>query len=356
MEEKIKKILATVKYPGFDKDIMALGMVDQVAGTDSKVVVSMKPMTAAGGTREKLTAAITAAFAKEGLQCEVRYSDPHQQQAGGQAPPRREPSPKREIPGVRHIVPVASGKGGVGKSTVSVNLAVALAKAGHSVGLLDLDAYGPSIPTMLGLSGQHRIGSDEKIVPMEKYGIKVVSVGLFLEKGMPLIWRGPMVAKLVKQLFYDVNWGELDILVLDLPPGTGDVQLTMVQSVPITGAVVVTTPQDVALADAAKAVNMFNQTDTKVLGLVENMSFFVCPNCKHESDIFGRGGGRKESERIDVPFLGEIPLEAIITDTGDSGEPIALAANGIADTFKDIARRVADELRQVSPKMAGQSS
>ena len=355
MEEKIKKILATVKYPGFDKDIMTLGMVDQVAGDDGRVVVSMKPMTAAGETREKLTAAITAAFAKEGLQSEVQYSDPHQQQSG-QAPPRREPSPKREIPGVSHIIPVASGKGGVGKSTVSVNLAVALAKAGHSVGLLDLDAYGPSIPTMLGLSGQHQVGSDGKLVPMEKYGIKVVSVGLFLEKGMPLIWRGPMVAKLVKQLFYDVNWGELDILVLDLPPGTGDVQLTMVQSVPITGAVVVTTPQDVALADATKAVNMFNQTETKVLGLIENMSFFICPNCKQESAVFGRGGGKKESERIGVPLLGEIPLEAQITDTGDRGEPIALAANGIADTFKEIAKLVADELQQVSPKMAGQAS
>jgi ATP-binding protein involved in chromosome partitioning len=350
MKEKITKALSTVKYPGFSKDIIALGMVEEAAGDGDAVIVRMKPLTAGDDTRQKLSSEITAALSKEGLKCEVRFSGPPSQQQ--QQPPRPEPAPKREIAGVKNIIPVASGKGGVGKSTVAANLAVALAKAGHKVGLLDLDVYGPSIPTMLGISGQHQVSDKGRLLPVEKHGLKVVSVGLLLDRGMPLIWRGPMVAKLVKQFFYDVDWGELDFLVMDLPPGTGDVQLTMIQSVPITGALVVTTPQDVALADASKAVNMFTQTETKVLGIVENMSFFICPHCKKESGIFGKGGGKKESERAGVPLLGEIPLEGKITSTGDSGEPIALSEDSVGGIFREIAARVADVLVG-SQRMAG---
>jgi ATP-binding protein involved in chromosome partitioning len=346
MKDTIEKALSTVKYPGFDKDIIALGMVEEVAGDDNLVVVKMKSLTAAGETREKLIEDIKNRLAKEGLNCEVQFPDPKQpvQQPGEQPPQRREPMPKRPIVGVKNIIPVASGKGGVGKSTVSVNLAIALAKAGHRVGLLDLDAYGPSIHTMLGLTGQHQVSDKGKLLPAEKHGIKVISVGLLLDKGMPLIWRGPMVAKLVMQFFYDVEWGEIDFLVMDLPPGTGDVQLTMIQKLEVTGAVIVTTPQDVALTDAEKAVNMFKQTDTNVLGIVENMSVFVCPHCKKESEIFGSGGGKKESERAGVPLLGQIPLEGRITSSGDSGDPVALSEEGVGGKFKEIAAAVADAL------------
>ncbi len=350
MKDTIEKALSTVKYPGFDKDIIALGMVEEVAGDDNLVVVKMKALTAADDTREKLANEIKNALSIEGINCEVRF--PESGQPGQQPPQRSELPPKQAIPGVKNTIPVASGKGGVGKSTVSVNLAIALAKAGHSVGLLDLDAYGPSIHTMLGLTGQHRVSDKGKLLPVEKHGLKVISVGLLLDKGMPLIWRGPMVAKLVMQFFYDVDWGEVDFLIMDLPPGTGDVQLTMIQKLEVTGAIVVTTPQDVALADAEKAVNMFKQTDTKVLGIVENMSFFICPHCKKESEIFGRGGGKKESERAGVPLLGQIPLEGGVTSSGDSGEPIALTEDGVGGKFKEIAAAVAEMLVD-SRRMAG---
>lgn len=350
MKDTIEKALSTVKYPGFDKDIIALGMVEEVAGDDDLVVVKMKALTAGDDTREKLAKEIINALSIEGINCEVRFPDSGQ--PGQQPPQQRELPPKQAIPGVKNTIPIASGKGGVGKSTVSVNLAVALAKAGHSVGLLDLDAYGPSIHTMLGLTGQHRVSDKGKLLPVEKHGLKVISVGLLLDKGMPLIWRGPMVAKLVMQFFYDVDWGELDFLIMDLPPGTGDVQLTMIQKLEVTGAIVVTTPQDVALTDAEKAVNMFKQTDTKVLGIVENMSFFICPHCKKESEIFGRGGGKKESERAGVPLLGQIPLEGGVTVSGDSGEPIALTEDGVGGRFKEIAAAVAEMLVD-SRRMAG---
>ena len=354
MKDTIEKALSTVKYPGFDKDIITLGMVEEVAGDDNLVVVKMKALTAAGETREKLTEDIKNTLAIEGINCEVRFPDPQQpgRQPGQQPPQPPELPPKQAIVGVKNVIPVASGKGGVGKSTVSVNLAIALAKAGHRVGLLDLDAYGPSIHTMLGLTGQHQVSDKGKLLPVEKHGIKVISVGLLLEKGMPLIWRGPMVAKLVMQFFYDVDWGELDFLIMDLPPGTGDVQLTMIQKLEITGALIVTTPQDVALTDAEKAVNMFKQTDTKVLGIVENMSVFVCPHCKKESEIFGKGGGRKESERAGVPLLGEIPLEGKVTSSGDSGEPVALSEDGVGGKFKEIAVAVAEVLAG-SQRMTG---
>ncbi|MFQ5431320.1 MAG: P-loop NTPase [Nitrospinota bacterium] len=342
MKDTVEKALSTVKYPGFDKDIIALGMVEEVAGDDNLVVVKMKALTAAGETREKLEKEIKNALSIEGINCEVRFPDP--QQPAKQPPQQPEMPPRRPIEGVKNTIPIASGKGGVGKSTVSVNLAIALAKAGHKVGLLDLDAYGPSIHTMLGLTGQHQVSDKGKLLPVEKHGLKVISVGLLLDKGMPLIWRGPMVAKLVMQFFYDVDWGELDFLIMDLPPGTGDVQLTMIQKLEVTGAIVVTTPQDVALTDAEKAVNMFKQTDTKVLGIVENMSFFICPHCKKESGIFGRGGGKKESERAGVPLLGQIPLEGKVTSSGDSGEPIALTEDGVGGNFKEIAAKVADML------------
>lgn len=237
-------------------------------------------------------------------------------QQGGTATPRK-------IEGVRHIVAVTSGKGGVGKSTVAVNLACALAQDGGSVGLLDCDVYGPNVPIMLGLEGRP-VARDNKILPLEAHNVKVMSMGFMSDQDTPLIWRGPMLHGVIQQFLHQVAWGELEFLVADLPPGTGDVQLTIIQSVPLTGGLVVTTPQDVALQDARKAIMMFRQVNVDILGIVENMSYFICPNCSHRSDVFGSGGGEQTSQRYDVPFLAEVPLEVTVREGGDSGRPVVL--------------------------------
>ncbi len=345
LQGKIIAALGTVRYPGFDKDILALDMVEEFTVDGDSIAVVMKRLDADGNVKQQVVDGVVSALKPLGLSAAVTFGG--EQKKEPHAHGREQPAPKKPIEGVKHIIPVASGKGGVGKSTASVNLAVALAKKGVKVGLLDLDVYGPSIPTMLGLSGQHAMSKEGKLIPADKFGIKVISIGLMIDKGAPLIWRGPMVARLVKQLFYDVAWGELDYLIMDLPPGTGDVQLSLVQSLPITGALVITTPQDVALRDAEKAVNMFAQTGTTVLGIVENMSYFICPHCKKESHIFGKGGGMKESKRANVPFMGGIPLEGRIVDTGDCGEPIALGDNEIAVIFSGLA----DKLMQAVGKL-----
>jgi ATP-binding protein involved in chromosome partitioning len=245
------------------------------------------------------------------------------------------------LPEVRHVVAVASGKGGVGKSTVAVNLAVALARAGARTGLLDADVYGPSIPLMMGTDAPPRLGAgDRRLLPFERFGVRFMSLGFLVEKESAVIWRGPMVMKALTQLLGDVDWGALDVLVVDLPPGTGDAQLTLSQKVRLAGAVVVTTPQDVALADAIKAVAMFRKVDVPVLGIVENMSFFLCPHCGERSEIFGHGGGRLAADRLRVPFLGEIPLETGIREGGDTGAPVAAAPGPVADAFARLADRV----------------
>ena len=337
MKDKILATLKNVKYPGFDQDIITLDIVEEFSVTGDLLKIRIKPVHADEKFKTELVKNIEDAFVALNLKVEATFAGP------AQAQPRKEPAPKKEIPGVKKIIPIASGKGGVGKSTVSANLAIALAKEGHKVGLLDLDVYGPSVPMMLGIEGLQNQGSDGKLRPVEKYGIKTMSIGFLLEKDKALIWRGPLIGKIIKQFFYDVEWGELDYLLLDLPPGTGDVQITLIQSLPIYGAVVVTTPQNVALADVEKAINMFNQTDSRILGIIENMSGFLCPHCEKESHIFGHGGGKKESERFDLPLLGEIPLEGKITETGDSGEPITLADGKVSDLFRGIARKLAEE-------------
>ncbi len=339
-KEEIMLALGSVQYPGFDKDVVSLDMVEEFSVDGDAINVVMKRLTAEEGVKKQVADGVTAALKAIGLSTTVHWGEEHKKDGHDQQNKNAEPPPKKPIEGVKHIIPIASGKGGVGKSTASANLAVALAKKGKKVGLLDLDVYGPSIPTMFGLSGKHGMTEGGKLAPVEKFGVKIISIGLLLDEGAPLIWRGPLVARLVKQLFYDVGWGELDFLIMDLPPGTGDVQLSLVQSLPISGAVVITTPQDVALKDAEKAVNMFHQTDTKVLGIIENMSYFICPHCKKESHIFGKGGGLRESQRANVPFLGGIPLEGKIVDTGDSGEPIALGNGEIARIFDGLAEKI----------------
>jgi ATP-binding protein involved in chromosome partitioning len=277
---------------------------------------------------------------------------------GAQAPGQGRAQPQKPaVPGVRAIVAVASGKGGVGKSTTAVNLALALKGLGHSVGLLDADIYGPSQPRMMGISGRPSSPDGKKLLPMENYGVKVMSMGFMVPEETPMIWRGPMVMSAINQMLRDVEWGSLDILVVDLPPGTGDAQLTMAQQVPLSGAVIVSTPQDIALLDARKGLNMFRKVDVPVLGIVENMSYFLCPHCGERSDIFSHGGARREAEKLGVPFLGEIPLDMAIRETSDGGHPIVVSdpASQHAKTYRAIAeqvwRSVSAEQRKAPPRI-----
>jgi ATP-binding protein involved in chromosome partitioning len=259
---------------------------------------------------------------------------------------------------VKAIVAVASGKGGVGKSTTAANLALALAANGQSVGLLDADIYGPSMPRMMGIAGKPQSPDGKRLAPMTAHGIAVMSMGFLVAEDTPMIWRGPMVQSALLQMLRDVEWGELDVLVVDMPPGTGDAQLTMAQQVPLAGAVIVSTPQDIALLDARKGLNMFRRVDVPVLGIVENMSYYCCPNCGHRADIFGHGGARAEAERLGVDFLGEIPLHIAIRETGDGGTPIVIAdpTGEHARAYRAIARTVWDKVgtrtsRRTAPKI-----
>jgi ATP-binding protein involved in chromosome partitioning len=236
------------------------------------------------------------------------------------------------VPGVKSIIAVASGKGGVGKSTTAVNLALAFQANGLSVGILDADIYGPSMPRLLGVTGRPQPASGRILKPLEGYGVKVMSMGFMVEDDTPMIWRGPMVISALTQMLREVAWGDLDILVVDMPPGTGDAQLTMAQQVPLAGAVIVSTPQDLALIDARKGLNMFRRVDVPVLGIVENMSYFCCPSCGHRSEIFGHGGARSEAEKLGVPFLGEVPLDAELRKRSDSGQPIVVSDPDSAHT------------------------
>jgi ATP-binding protein involved in chromosome partitioning len=274
-------------------------------------------------------------------------------QAGGHGAPRpadgRPAAPKPQpIPGIAHVVAVASGKGGVGKSTVSVNLAVALARQGLRVGLMDADIYGPSLPRMLGAQ-QKPLLKDNRLIPVEAWGIRTMSMGYLVDENTAMIWRGPMIMGAVQQFLGQVEWGELDVLVVDLPPGTGDIQLTLAQKVKVTGAVVVSTPQDIALLDARRAVWMFEKVDIPILGIVENMSYFCCPNCGHRSEIFGHGGARREAEKLGQDFLGEIPLLAEVRALADAGMPVVAEApeSEAGRAFLAIADRIIGHLQPV---------
>ena len=270
-------------------------------------------------------------------------------QSTAAAPPPRPtapaggPAPAPSIlPGVKAIVAVASGKGGVGKSTTAANLALACAVEGLTVGMLDADIFGPSLPTMMGIHGRPTSPDGKTLEPMENYGIKCMSMGFLVPADTPTIWRGPMVMGALEQMMRDVNWGELDIMVVDMPPGTGDAQLTMAQRVPLAGAVIVSTPQDLALIDTRKGLNMFRKVDVPVLGVIENMSYFLCPHCGERSDIFTHGGARKAAEELGVDFLGEIPLNMRIRETADSGMPIVIAdpENPHSLAYREIARKI----------------
>lgn len=271
-------------------------------------------------------------------------------------PPAPMQMPERmPIPGVKNLVAVASGKGGVGKTTVAVNLALALSKLGSKVGLLDADVYGPNVPLMLGTDETPRAVSERRIIPVEAMGLKMISMGLLSPGDKPMIWRGPMLHSVIQQFLRSVEWGDLDYLVVDLPPGTGDVQLTLIQTVPVTGAVIVTTPSVVALADVRKAIEMFRQVNVEVLGVIENMSTFTCPHCGKSIDIFGHGEGARTAKEYGVPVLGEIAIDPQIRIGGDTGKPVAAAGESAAGakSLYAIARSVAARLEEVSATAAG---
>jgi ATP-binding protein involved in chromosome partitioning len=265
------------------------------------------------------------------------------------------PAEPQPLPGVSNIIAVGSGKGGVGKTTLAVNLAIALARTGSKVGLLDADVYGPNVPLMLGTSEQPTIIGDNRILPPERYGMKVISVGFLSPGDKPLVWRGPMLHSIIKQFLSQVEWGTLDYLVVDLPPGTGDVVISLVQTVPLTGAVVVTTPSDVSLQDARKAIEMFRQVKVDILGVVENMSYFVCPHCQHEIDIFSKGGGKRTAEQFGVPFLGSIELDPEIRKAGDGGHPIVMEGDQSphAKSIFEFTKRVVERTREVQESAGG---
>lgn len=330
--EKVLECLKQVQEPVLNEDIVSLGLVREVGIEQNRVFLHLESSTEDPGLREKLRSAIIQAVKGAGAGgCEVHFSD--KPKCGVSA------SVIQPIPGVRHCVAVASGKGGVGKSTVAVNLALALKQLGAKVGVLDADIYGPNIPIMLGIPTDKRPegSADEKIVPLEAHGVKAISIGFFANPEQPVIWRGPLLHKTMEQFLHRVDWGELDYLVVDLPPGTGDVQLSLSQWVSLAGAVVVTTPQEVALTDVRKAVNMFRQLEVRILGVVENMT----------GAIFGKGGGEKMAGIFQIPFLGSIPLEAQVRECGDSGLPVVIAhpKSPISERFVTIAEAVRKALK-----------
>ncbi|WP_374444093.1 iron-sulfur cluster carrier protein ApbC [Stella sp.] len=366
-EDAILAALRTIR-DGERGDLVGLGMVSGLQIKDGHVAFAIEVDPARGPALEPLRrAAEKAVDALPGVLSVTAVLTAHRNAAAaataphghGAAPRGASPGAGRgAIAGVRTIVAVASGKGGVGKSTVAVNLALGLAANGLAVGILDADIYGPSMPRMTGISGRPTSHDGRVLEPMQRHGIKVMSMGFLVAEDTPMIWRGPMVMSALQQMLRDVNWAPLDILVVDMPPGTGDAQLTMAQQVPLSGAVIVSTPQDIALLDARKGLNMFRKVDVPVLGIVENMSYFCCPNCGHRSEIFGHGGARREAERLGTEFLGEIPLDIAIRETSDGGTPITVAEpNGPhAAAFRALAARVwqlvgTDDARRAPPRI-----
>ena len=320
-KERILESMRTVQDPDLHRDIVSLGMVKEVEIDGGRVSVHVELTTPACPLKDQIKSEVEKAVSGvEGVKEVVVQMTSNV---------RRGPNPVSQgtPAGIKNVIAVASGKGGVGKSTVCVNLAIALAQTGASVGLMDGDIYGPNVPLMLGIPSNERpeVSEDEKIIPLEAYGLKVISMGVLVPAEAPMIWRGPMLHSAVTQFLQKVNWGELDYLLVDLPPGTGDVQLSLVQTVSVTGAVIVTTPQEVALMDVRKGIAMFQKTKVPILGIVENMSAFICPHCHHETPIFSKGGGKEAARKLQVPFLGEIPIDPRIREGGDAGKPIVVA-------------------------------
>jgi len=313
-ETAVLDALRTVQEPELGGDLVTRNMIHDLTVTGSDVSMTVELTTPACPLKDQIGGEIRRALSPLGVgEVAIEWTATVRR-----ASPR---TAEQLVPGVKNVVAVASGKGGVGKSTVSVNLAVALARAGATVGLLDADITGPNIPMMLGLQGQPTAGANNKIVPLERHGVKAISIQFFVPEGQPIVWRGPLIGGAISQFLRDVDWGELDYLVVDLPPGTSDAQLTLAQSVPISGAVLVTTPQDVALSDVGKALAMLRRLNVPVVGVVENMSAFVCPHCGEATEIFGRGGGERFAQQHGIEFLGKVPLDVTVRQGGDAGVP-----------------------------------
>jgi ATP-binding protein involved in chromosome partitioning len=335
-EQTVLEALATIQDPDLHRDIVSLGFIKDLRIGDGKVAFTIELTTPACPVRKQMEEAARAAVAALPGVREVNLI----MTSRVAATPLNQRS--NYLPGVRNTIAVASGKGGVGKSTVAANLAVALGQAGARVGLMDADVYGPCIPRLMGASGVPQVTEKGKVTPPLQHGVKIMSMGFFLPKDEAVIWRGPMLHKMIQEFLSRVEWGDLDYLVIDLPPGTGDVQLSLSQTIPLTGAVIVSTPQDLALEVASKAILMFQKLKVPILGIVENMSYYMCSHCGQRDEIFGHGGAREASGRAGIPFLGEIPLAAAIRANSDAGRPVALeSADAISRSFHEVAGQLA---------------
>ena len=338
--DQVLNALRTVQDPDLRRDLVSLGFIKQLAIEGDRVAFAIELTTPACPVREQLKAqAHAAVLAVPGVrQVDVTMTS--------QVRASVNPPAGTGLPAIKNIIPIASGKGGVGKSTVTANLAHALARTGAAVGVMDADVYGPSIPTILGVHGQPTVHEDQRISPVVQDGLKVISMGFFMQSDDAVIWRGPMLHKTIQQFLGGVAWGALDYLLVDLPPGTGDVQLSLCQSIPITGAVIVSTPQDVALNVAQKAITMFKKLNAPILGIIENMSGHTCPACGHHEEVFGSGGARKTAERLGIPFLGEIPLATPVRVASDEGKPVVLVQpdSSLAKAFIRAAEQLAAQV------------
>ncbi len=341
-EDAVKNALKNVKYPGYSRDVISFGLLKQVAIHEGAVSATLQMTTnqpeVAQQIRRECEAALQALPGVKGTRVEVLL--PGKTSGGAHVP-----WSQSKVAGIKHLVAVASGKGGVGKSTVSVNLACGLAHLGARVGLLDCDIYGPSVPLMMGVREKPTLSEEEKMVPPSNYGVKIMSIGLLVDSDQPVIWRGPMIVKTIQQFFSSVAWGELDYLLVDLPPGTGDAQLTLCQTVPLDGGVIVTTPQEASLGVVRKGIGMFQKVNVPILGIVENMSYFTAPGGQR-IEIFGHGGGHAEALRQNLPFLGEIPIFTEIREGGDRGQPAVVTAPNepSGQAFLQVAARLREKL------------
>jgi len=346
-ESDVRDALRAVEDPELGDDIVSLGLVNAIDVEDDRVQVSLALGAPYSPSESRIADRVREVLRAEddGVEVELSATVPSNLSASEQV-----------LPNVKNIVAVASGKGGVGKSTVSVNLAAGLADMGARVALFDADVYGPNVPRMVAADEVPQATDDETIVAPEKFGMKLMSMAFLVGEDDPVIWRGPMVHKVLTQLIEDVEWGEIDYMVLDLPPGTGDTQLTVLQSLPLTGSVIVTTPQEVAVDDARKGLRMFGKHDTNVLGIVENMAGFRCPDCGSVHDIFGSGGGEELAENNDLPYLGGIPIDPDVRSGGDGGEPIVLGEGDTAAAFQDLSRSVADMVGIVNRREASRNA
>ncbi len=347
--EAIRRVLNEIRHPDDGKSVIERGMVSGIVVKGKNVGFALEVPAADAQRLEKLRRACEDAVrAMEGVSsCTVVLTAERGPPPDLQSKPAAQAPARPEVPGIKAIIAVASGKGGVGKSTTAINLACGLRALGLKTGILDADIYGPSLPRMAGLSGRPTTADGKKMQPLEVAGVKVMSMGFLVEEETPMIWRGPMVQSALTQMLNDVAWGELDVLVVDMPPGTGDAQLTMAQKVPLAGAVIVSTPQDIALLDARKAINMFRRVDVPIMGIVENMSYFACPNCGHRTEIFAHGGAKACADTYNVDFLAEIPLDIAIRETSDGGQPIVVSRPDTtqAAAYMDLARTIRDKLR-----------